>query len=379
MDRVSTPPVTIPEKRVFFGLLDQLRAVAALAVVWSHLVGFFLGLSGQSWPPASAVALLIGRPAGIVDDFGWFGVAVFFFISGFVITHAARRESGPVFIVRRVLRIYPPVVFAILVVIVIGYVRGYGPTSPAGDPLSGWQIVANFTLADAFFAPSSAILSVTWTLAIEMTFYLCMWALIPLVRRVPWLASLILVVVFTLPTLLIPDGIGGFRPGSVFLFAPLLVLGQVLYLARMRLVPLWGAALLGGAAWTSFLFGLHRIGPDRLTPDNNHPANAILAFALVVIAVLLEGRVRPSRIVAVVARRSYSLYLMHTLVGLLVLTLLHEAGSPYTLNLVVALVVVALATEACYRLAERPGIVLGRRLSARLRRDPEPAARTLET
>ncbi|MDO9396682.1 MAG: hypothetical protein Q7T71_09075, partial [Herbiconiux sp.] len=100
------------------------------------------------------------------------------------------------------------------------------------------------------------------------------------------------------------------------------------------------------------------------------------ALLLFVIAVLAEGRVRPFRPLAVLARRSYSLYMIHGPLGLTVLSLLSLRTSlPFTLELGIALAVVAAATELCYRFVERPSQRLARRLFP-LRRRQAGAARS---
>ncbi len=78
---------------------------------------------------------------------------------------------------------------------------------------------------------------------------------------------------------------------------------------------------------------------------------------------------KPIPALAVIARRSFSLYLLHVPVGFTILTaLVIGAHWPYTAGLGVALVATAAATELSYRFVELPSMALARRISRRIRR-----------
>ena len=360
-------PTSAPVRGSFYGLLDQLRALAALAVVWAHLVGYYMSVTGATWLPAAAVDKVVERPVGVIHDFGWFGVAVFFFISGFVITHAAFREGSTEFAVKRLLRIYPPLLAAVLIAIAAGAILGVPATRLDGAPLTLLDVAANATLLNHVVLADAYILTVAWTLAVEVAFYALMWALHPLTRRAPWATALVIIAVSTLASLLLPDEGWTGRIAQILTFLPLLVMGQALYLTVTRRVPLLLGLALGGAGWVAFVACLGAVYPERTTVDNNYAANAAVAFLLVVIAVLAEGRFPATRVLAVVAKRSYSLYLVHGPLGLNVMGRLDDTGWPYPVVLLIALLVIAVVTEAVYRFVERPSIALGKASARRLR------------
>lgn len=92
-----------------FANISLLRAIAALMVVYDHLFCIVpLRHFGSAAFPAPVVQEYISTPLGIIQDFGWLGVAIFFLVSGFIISHVAMRENRVEFIVKRVFRIYPP-------------------------------------------------------------------------------------------------------------------------------------------------------------------------------------------------------------------------------------------------------------------------------
>ena len=96
------------EKPIFFPGLNGLRAIAALAVVFSHIT---VELGQFNLSPFLFGALENGNPKGL--DLADFGVTMFFSLSGFLITYLLLAENGrqPIsikdFYMRRVLRIWP--------------------------------------------------------------------------------------------------------------------------------------------------------------------------------------------------------------------------------------------------------------------------------
>ena len=367
-DEGPAPAAAVPSRR-FFPLVDQLRGVAALLVVYAHLVANFLESTGHDWMPKSLVDRFLQVPLHGELSMAWPGVALFFFISGFVVTHAASSETTAEFAVKRFLRIYPPVLLAALVAAVLAWcgvlVTGLAAAPGAGD------LALSVSLAN-FLVPGSLVLvAVGWTLVIEVMFYLLVGALRPLLARRPFVVPLVILAICLAAALALPVLSAASRAITYLVFVPVLAMGQVIYLTRMRRIPVWGGALLIGAAWLVFVFGMERADADLSGPASSFFANVALAGSVFVIAVLAEGRVGRVPGLAVVARRSFSLYLLHVPVGFTILTaLVVDAQWPYTAAIVVALAATAAATELSYRFVEKPSTALARRISRRIRRAP---------
>lgn len=151
-------------------VLDVLRGIAVIAVMLLH--------SGGSG---------VGRSIAWYDDYlwpilrhGYLGVQLFFVISGYCIQGAiesARRHEHPVpvFLQRRVRRIYPPYWWSLLIVIVLagGTIAVMGKTWASIFPLSRRDWLLNVILLQGpFHAPDAGM--VYWTLTIEVQFYALM-------------------------------------------------------------------------------------------------------------------------------------------------------------------------------------------------------------
>ncbi|MEV6605766.1 acyltransferase family protein [Kutzneria sp. NPDC051319] len=97
-----------------------------------------------------------------------------------------------------------------------------------------------------------------------------------------------------------------------------------------------------------------------------HLYNVNLALGLVVFVAFLtiQRRMRPVRWIGWLADRSYSLYLLHGLLAVVVMNALSPTiGHPVAV--VAGLVVTILGLEIGYRLVERPSMRLARRIARR--------------
>ncbi len=358
-----------------YALLDQLRGVAAALVVFDHLVGQYLRGSGQHWVPYNGLERFVIRPLGIIQDFGAAGVAMFFLISGFVITAAAYREERWEFGAKRLLRIYPPLWTAVLLMLVLDASGG----APAPEVPGFWAWPLSFTLLNYVVTPQFVPLGVGWTLAIEMLFYTLVWASMRAGRRLPFLFPVILLGCTTL--LLVTARLLG---SSWFLLAvlasylPLLGLGQVTFLVVSRRLPVRGGVLLGTLMWVAFISGLDVLQPGFLAPDNLLPVSVLLAGIAFGLAVVLEGRRAATPWLGALAKRSYSLYLLHPAALALLTALDAGARLHYTVALALTLVALAAVTEASYRLVEKRSLVVAGRVCRQRRKRVAAAAATLD-
>lgn len=149
-------------------LLGAWRGVAALAVVLFHSFGAFY--QAPLWGPLV--------PVRAVAAWGWLGLHVFFVISGYCIcarlTRALRTgESVPAFWLDRARRIYPTYWIALLAAAALnGLTRIFSPGATVGVlPDNAAAAAADLTLTH-LFAGTTPYLLVSWTLALEVGFYL---------------------------------------------------------------------------------------------------------------------------------------------------------------------------------------------------------------
>ncbi len=171
LSRVTSSGELIPE-------IDGLRFIAISTVIFHHLLAMFLSNSGRSpevrttaeWFTAAEQSWLV-----IPAYCGHFGVHLFFVISGFILALPfAKRAFNQLpapglksYYLRRLTRIEPPYVLCLIVVFLIHWEQ-------TGE---GLQLIPNL-IASMFYSHSlvygreSLINGVTWSLEIEIQFYL---------------------------------------------------------------------------------------------------------------------------------------------------------------------------------------------------------------
>jgi peptidoglycan/LPS O-acetylase OafA/YrhL len=157
------------EPRPFFGRIESLRGIGAVAVAGYHLSGSGLhGLSllpHQPWATASAAENAVGRFVLMLFP-GHAALMMFFAISGCVLYVSLQygpQMFGPAairFFVARIFRIYPIVFFGVLFA---AWVQGWHTATPqtASHSLDAGEIVANMLLLQA------TVNSTLWALQLE--------------------------------------------------------------------------------------------------------------------------------------------------------------------------------------------------------------------
>jgi exopolysaccharide production protein ExoZ len=151
--------------------LQALRGIAACAVVVHHAAGFTSLRAGAPW-----LAQLFG------GQLGFYGVLVFFVLSGYLMEGAVRRYDAKTFALHRFARLYPTYwVICAVFFLVQSFRMGAWESIP-------WNALTLLPLGDV-----ARPLAVEWTLVYEVFFYfvcalLCFWRRVYLVFNLVWLA-----------------------------------------------------------------------------------------------------------------------------------------------------------------------------------------------
>ncbi|CAN7314934.1 acyltransferase [Bosea sp. LjRoot9] len=293
--------------------IQVLRGIAALSVVYYH-TDF--------------------RVFGIHIDLG--GVALFFVISGFIMTYISRASTDG-FLVKRLIRIVPLYWFATIFALVWFNFGFANPTyvyplwakwlvsdpiqivnwfaaqaSTLQTPAHAWALVRSL-----LFLPSAEppILGVGWTLNLEMFFYLLFSAALAISRQwapaicVAFLGSLIIAT----QTAACGPICGAYGHGYIAFF----ILGIGCYYAWrwMEPIAIRNAASTAILCWLVFAVWL----AGQFVPSSRATiviGGHVVPTAVVLAALLLHsiGRRAANRPMLALGAASYSIYLMHTIV-----------------------------------------------------------------
>lgn len=347
-----------PNRQIHF--LDVLRGAAAWLVVWDHLFVVYPEHHGITLPVAHVVNRTINEPLGLIQHFGWFGVCLFFLISGFMITHVSLREQAAEFVVKRVFRIFPILALAVLVAIALD-----DSLRAQATPLT---VATNLALVNYWIHPQVILVGVAWTLAIEILFYFWIAASYPLKDWPATRCALLLLVVIGIVAVSRMFGPSFFLFAASNAYLPYLAVGQVLYLSLyQRAIGAMAALGLLALAYAALLFGLRSIHVKFLPIDNSYLVSFVFALAVFLFGWALNDRLRPGRVTRLLADTSYSVYLFHGIVGFFLLgRLIPSAGIGLALTVTVPAMFAFVLLV--HHTIEKPMLNAGRWLARRVAR-----------
>ncbi|MDF3079269.1 MAG: acyltransferase [Sphingobacteriaceae bacterium] len=253
--------------KVHLSQVDYVRAIAAMAVALFHL-------GGKALP---------------VLNLGWLGVEMFFLLSGFIICWAIPEnysigQHGPKFIMKRLVRIEPPYIFSIALVIILNALFISGYTIDWANVLFHLAYLNNFTGHEYLNA-------VYWTLGIEFQFYILIAFFYPALRYKwgHWLLAVLCVVPVFFKL----------SPGILFNAFPIFGMGIYTFLLKKNRINKREFFAFVAITTMSTIFSL----------GIREALAALLALGIIL------SRLPSGRVVHFLANISFSLYLTHDIIG----------------------------------------------------------------
>jgi len=307
-------------------VIDALRGVAIGLVVWYHIWQI-------SWQPA--IIPFTGISLQAFAESGFLGVALFFFISGFVlmlpyVEAPLLGRPAPTlqhFFTRRFLKIVPSYVFCIIVLLALGYQHYSTVTAAIKDVafhlffIHGW-----------FSATNGTINGVMWSLAAEVQFYLVFPLILIAFTWRPIATSIVLFVIanawrlwclfsnhyfFELRLQQLPAQLDFFAAGMLSAYAYAVISSRLSILPKHR----WAAFALMSAGIVGFVLVVNDCYVHRQATEwpfvweVQWRSVCALLFAAISLGMLFTFRAVQSavanRILIFYAMISYNLYLWH--------------------------------------------------------------------
>ncbi|WP_279609715.1 acyltransferase family protein [Burkholderia ambifaria] len=345
---------------------NQLRGLAVLSVIVAHYLGVY-------WFGRDVVAQTIGAP--IVEggaprifpyvffaptfNYGPFGVAVFFLISGFVIPFSLEKLGGVKFITARLFRIFPTYWAATLVTLGAIYLstRYWGSQFYVTSEQATWNLLLLHQQLNV-----ASIDMVNWTLCIEVLFYVAALLMWPFIKR----ASALALVNFSLVVMALVtwwpaswDTIQvGSTPVVLAFFKYQLMMVSFLFIGTLfnfRLNQRISTATLFASTIGIFIAFLAAWPHTSLAAQFwATPINYFYALVLFSCCFALRDRFRPLKIVDFFANISYPLYLVHAVSGYAIIRLLMVYHFRYYQAAAVALICAVAVAYILHRVIEMP-------------------------
>lgn len=289
--------------------VDGLRFLAITGVIFHHTVGYWTRRAGRTYT-MTPVDHLVAE----VLDFAAYGVHLFFVLSGFILALPfckAARGGGSVdikkYFWRRVTRLEPPFLLS-TVLFFVADVLTHKYALRDGLP----HLWATLTYThELFFGRGSTINNATWTLEVEVQFYLLM----PLIARVLWLAPFVrrsLLIAAIVFFSLNDDWLPLEHKRTILRFAQYFLAG--ILLADLRT----SGALQPGTSWIGDLPGLLAVAAFPIVALMHHHHTTVSAMPWLLAMVCysaLQGRALSRLLswgpVPLIGGMCYSLYLYH--------------------------------------------------------------------
>lgn len=364
-------------KRVDFA--NTLRGLAAICVVISHYCGIF-------WNSRETVASLINAPVLPVEthpipsyitwihdftlfNWGGYGVALFFLISGFVIPFSLKKLSRFGFFVNRVFRLVPTYVVGFSITLAaIAICTWYFSTQ---WPFTLREILIHYIPGLRDLLISRNIDGIVWTLEIEIKFYIIC------ALFIAWFRTESLKVFFIPIALFFSSTLFGFLPVSLTDKIPLLT-KMILYyrfltpylifmfigvsfhyLFVAKISAMKNILLIAG--FFALMCIVWQTGPFQSGFYIAWSyAFALLTFAL---AYRYPKIFRANPVGDFFASISYPLYVCHGLAGYVGLRMMLDAGVPTVLALKTVTVVAITLAWLLHKFVEKPSLAFGKKLS----------------
>ena len=320
--------------------LDGVRGISIIVVVAFHL------LKRADYFTSNETLYFITRLSSI----GWVGVDIFFVLSGFLITSILLRTKHEKnyfknFYVRRSLRIFPLyfVFIAVILLLLPKLDPDFTPEIPHALPFlllyqQNWLMLISKI-------PLTTYLAVTWSLAIEEQFYLIWPAVVYFTKRETLIKLSIGVILFSILARVLGilfwddmSQVSTFFYYNTFTRFEQLVFGGLLAVAFTE--PLWIQRLKNisipsfWVAFTAFLALCFTAYPHMVPLDENiwlvfggYTLAAVFSAALVTILMThpetsMFRRLFQNRVLIFFGKYSYSIYLLHVPVILILLDML---------------------------------------------------------
>lgn len=270
------------------------------------------------------------------------GVILFFNLSGFLVYKSINEISVGIFIVRRLAKIFPAYWFTVAIYLTLLALGRDGSVSAE-------IYVANLLLLQELVG-GVLLFGHFWTLAVEMKFYAIVAILAPALRRL--FPAVTLIAIFAVNALFyLKTG----RGSTLLTNLPIFFSGVLVHDAvkngwrHADLVKLGFYAVIVSASMLAF-------------QEYNGIAYAVFVPVSMLTLCLSLARPMKSRFFSYFGRISYSLYLLHPVVGYRLETLLVEAGLLDLAAAAIAVLLSVISADIVYRLIEVPGVRFGRRL-----------------
>ena len=339
---------------------DFFRGWASVLVVISHLFGvFWVGQKGLGnllgYPPLADIVL---PNADFIIKykliFGQLGVALFFIVSGFVISFSLQKYNKIGFLANRFFRIYPVYVVGFLVTVCGLYFVDFDNN---GIPYTLEHLIVHSLIVVRQWADFKIIDGVSWTLEVEIYFYILMYLLFKIdsIRRT---RAIVIVFLLAGPVAIL------ISQNDWWLSRQVMALGYMMigYFFFLRIKGLLSLAFLAIFIVYEFVVLFYLF--STTTPFKFDYMHWFIGYALAPVAFLFFMHFRKhyqiDGVSKFLSKISYPLYVVHAIFGYSLLVVFLKEGLSSWVSVTLTTIIVFLIAYVVHLLVEVPFTKLSR-------------------
>ena len=322
--------------------IEILRGIASVLVMLFHFFNYKIVDQNNSYSYFLDINFI-----NEITSFGFLGVQIFFVISGFIIPFSLYQQdfkifSFPKFLLKRILRIDPPYIVSIIGVLVLAFFSSkssfYKGTEFKFDLV---QILSHFGYFNSFIN-KPYLNTVYWTLALEFQYYILISLIFPLLINKNFYVRNITLFLLNL-SIFIPTN------ESIFNYVTFFAIGISGFLLYKNVFSLneFIFSIFISVILTIYFFKWFYI-----------------AVALIALLIILKTNIS-FKIGNFFGKISYSLYLLHTIIGWKLINLSSRFFTSTESRIVIMIAIILLTilfSYISYLILEKPFIKLSKKI-----------------
>lgn len=364
------------KERILF--IHQLRAIATIMVMLWHLTIMFWysnetisvyynlkPIVGGSGNLSMIYTSIISALMNLGLDFGRFGVAIFFLISGYIIPYSIKEnlsiKNKLLFLIKRILRIWPTYVCGFTISFIALYAYSKFHSEEFMYTIKDYFIQISL-LRDFFWKTS--IDGISWTLEVELKFYIFIFILLLFNRlyskKIIILSSIGMtifnILFFANAQNLLMNNLRLYQIGSVvsdsFIYIIFTLFGLAIYNLSNRKWNIREMAVVFQVLLIAFVISILNSANNNVI--RNFLVNYFSALILFVNFYFLRNHIRNSLFLNFFAEKSFAIYLIHGTIGYVMLSTLYEKGINVHMSILGVISLVLCLASLFNRYVEKP-------------------------
>lgn len=338
--------IIIPDK---IKSISYLRVIALGMILYDHLGA----MRNSEWIVKQMVDFMICTPLHIIQDFGAFGVSLFYLITGFLFIHSSKKKSKCIYTCcKKIVKIY---IFTVLSFAAFGLfqwgLNQLSPTYWSQFSLKDW--IGCATLINYFNGIGENVNGTTWFLLPLFVFYLFASICYQAAKK-DSLKALVFLECFISALVILSVAAGRFLPmayvSSLIPFVYIPIAGMMIYACFTGEISYAKGLGLGTFNYFMMILSFYKLNKGYYA-DASYAISFIYAILLLLIFVGGENVFKENKFVVFLGRVSLSVYLVHMMWGGLFMSLL-ELRTGFSLAFICSLGLVIIVAWIHYALIE---------------------------